>query len=346
MHVQPREQMAVVGAGLPPPLVGQRQQERHRRVAERLRRGARDRPRHVGDAIVQNAVDGIDRVLMGGRVAGFKTAALVDCHIHQRRPRFQLCQLRARNQLGCRSPGDQHRADDQVGLRRKVDRGRGIGKSVVELRAEHVIQIAQTRDRPVEHRHIRAHARRDPGRMGADDPAAQHQHLCRQHPRHAAQQHPAPAIGLLQGPGPDLRGKAACHLGHRRQQRQPAPVVGHCFIGDGGDARRQQVCGLFGVGGEVQVGEQHLPRAQTLAFGRLRFLDLDHQIGGGKDLFGRGQDHRARRGIVGVRKARADTGGGFDIDLMAVVHRFARGIGRQTDAVFLRLDLFGATDFH
>ena len=82
------------------------------------------------------------------------------------------------------------------------------------------------------------------------------------------------------------------------------------------------------------------------AFHRLRFLDLHHHLGRGKDLFRRGQDRGPRRRVVGVAEPRADARAGFDEHLMAMGHRLARGIGRHAHAEFLRLDLFRATDFH
>ena len=104
--------------------------------------------------------------------------------------------------------------------------------------------------------------------MGADHAATDYQHLGRRNTGHTAQQNAAPAIGFLQRPGANLRGQTARHFGHRRQQRQAATVVGHGFIGDRGDARGQQISGLFRIGRKVQIGEQKLARTQALAFDR------------------------------------------------------------------------------
>ena len=346
VDVQPRQQVLVIGAGLAPALVGQRQHEGHGGNAQRQGRGARHRAGHVGDAIVHHAVNLVDRVLVGGGVAGLETAALINRHIDQRRAGFQQFQLRLGDQLGGSRTGDQHRADDQVGLFGKINGGGGIGVAVLEGVAEHIVKVAQAGDRAVEHRHIRAHPGGHLGGMGADHATAQHQHPGRGHAGHPAKQNAAPAIGLLQRPGPDLRCQLARHFRHRGQQRQTAAIIGHGLVGDAGDTRSQQLGGLGRIGREVQVGEQNLILAQTLALDRLRFLDLDDHLGEGKHLFGGGDDFRPGRDVIGVRKARAGAGVGLDIHHVAMRHGFVRGVGGDPDAEFLRLDFPGATDFH
>jgi hypothetical protein len=177
-------------------------------------------------------------------------------------------------------------------------------------------------------------------------PAAHDHHIGRTHARHAAHQHTAAAIGLLQGPGSGLRGQPARNLGHGRQQRQPAAAVGDGFVGDRGDATVQQVAGLVGVGGEVEVGEEHLPLAQALAFDGLRFLDLHDHLGFGKDLLGGVENQAANGAVMVIGEASTHARPGFDQDLMAIDDGLASGVGRDTDAEFLRLYLFRATDLH
>ena len=53
----------------------------------------------------------------------------------------------------------------------------------------------------------------------------------------------------------------------------------HRFIGDAGRARLHQPLGLRLVGGEVEVGEQDVPRLEQRDFLRLRLLDLDDHVG-------------------------------------------------------------------
>src|SRR6202041_500507 len=78
VHVQAGAQVRVLLQSLHPALVGERQRERQGRVVERKGRGAGDRARHVGDAIVHDAVDHIGRMRMGRRLRSLAAAALVD----------------------------------------------------------------------------------------------------------------------------------------------------------------------------------------------------------------------------------------------------------------------------
>ncbi len=86
--------------------------------------------------------------------------------------------------------------------------------------------------------------------------------LARRHAGHAAEQHARAALLLLQAMRADLHRHAPRDLAHRRQQRQRAARVGDGLVGDAGGARAHQPLGLRAVGGEMQIGEQHLPRAQ------------------------------------------------------------------------------------
>ena len=70
-------------------------------------------------------------------------------------------------------------------------------------------------------------------------------------------------------------------------KRQPARGIRHRLIGDAGRARGQQVPRLLRIGGQMQVGEQHLPLAQPLALHRLRLLHLHDQVGLGEHLLRR-----------------------------------------------------------
>ena len=97
------------------------------------------------------------------------------------------------------------------------------------------------------------------GGVGADDAAAQDDHVGGQHAGHAAQQDAAALERPFQELRPFLNAHAAGHLAHRRQQRQVAVGVADRFVGDGGDARLHDRLGQRLVGGEVEVGEDDLP---------------------------------------------------------------------------------------
>ena len=182
--------------------------------------------------------------------------------------------------------------------------------------------------------------------MCANRATADYNDAGRKDTRHAAHQNAHATIGLLQSPSAHLRGKLACNLGHRGQQRQTALGRRHGFISDAGRAAFHQVFGLLGVGGKVQVSEQHLTFAQHLAFDGLRFLDLYDQIGGVKYLCGGVRDDRANVRVFFVCEPRAIASTGFHDHLVTVLDGFRCGVGCQADAIFLRFDFFWAPDFH
>ena len=143
MHVQTGQQVRIIAAGLLPALVGQRQHKGQGRIAQRQRRGAGNRARHVGHAIMHDPVHLIDRVLMRRGARGFKAPALIDGHIHQNRTRLHRGQLRPADQFRGRSPGDQHRTDHHIGVADQIGRVSGAGIDRLELPPEDIVQIAQ-----------------------------------------------------------------------------------------------------------------------------------------------------------------------------------------------------------
>ena len=62
-------------------LAGELQHERQSRVVQRKGRGARDRAGHIGDAILNNAVNFENRIIMCGRPAGVKASTLIDGNV-------------------------------------------------------------------------------------------------------------------------------------------------------------------------------------------------------------------------------------------------------------------------
>ena len=88
-----------------------------RGIVESIGAGARHGAGHIGHGIMHDAIDGVGRRGMGGGMAGFKAAALIDSDIDQHRARLHGGQHRLGHQLGRGGTGDQHRADHQIGLR-------------------------------------------------------------------------------------------------------------------------------------------------------------------------------------------------------------------------------------
>jgi hypothetical protein len=114
----------------------------------------------------------------------------------------------------------------------------------------------------------------------------------------------------------DLRGEPPGDLGHRRQQRQRPVGQLDRLVRDAGDLAVDQRIGAFLGGGEVQVGEQHLPGPHARVFLGDRLLDLEDQVTGLPDVIGRGEDRRPGRGEVTVRDRGAVAGAGLDEDFV------------------------------
>ncbi len=212
MDIQPGHQVRIVLAGLFPALVGEGQQEGQRGVAKCQGRGARDGARHVGDAVVHDAIDIINRVLVRGGFRGLEAAALIDGDVDKDRTGLHRLELGAGDQFrGC-GPRDQDCADHHVGVGDKVG-GVASGRiDRLEVASEDIVEIAQARQRAVEDGHVRAHACGNLGSMGADHAAADDDDLAGGHAGHAAEQHAAAAVGLLQGPCADLRAQGGPRL--------------------------------------------------------------------------------------------------------------------------------------
>src|SRR5262245_21643957 len=149
-------------------------------------------------------------------------------------------------------------------------------------------------------------------------PATEDHPAGRRQAGNAAGQPAAPAVLLLQAAGADMRRHATRNLRHRHQQRQRALRAGHRLVGDGDDAGGHELGGLLRVGGQVQISEEDLARAELLALRRERLLDLHDQLAPRKDLIRIGCDLGADRTVVGIGQARAHAGVGLDQDLVAV----------------------------
>jgi hypothetical protein len=295
---------------------------------------------------VDDAVDRVGRLGVGGRVAGLETAALVDRHVDQHRAGLHLLEVLAPDQLGRGGPGGQHRADDHVGLEDLVldgGQGRIAGQDAALIQ---VVQLAHPGDRAFQHHHLGAQAGGHARGVRADHAAAQHRHPGRGHAGHAAQQQAHAAVVLEQGLGGAEHRDAAGHFRHRGQQRQAAARVGDGLVGDGRAARGQQSLGLGRIRRQVEIGEQDVAGRQALPLDLLRFLDLDDQLGAGEHRVGVGRDGRAGLDVEVVAIAGPQARAGLDQHRVTMTHILAHGGGGQADAVFARFDLGRHSNAH
>ena len=145
---------------------------------------------------------------------------------------------------------------------------------------------------------------------------------------------------------PFLNAHPAGDFAHRRQQRQPALVVGQRFIGDARRAGCQQAFGQLAVGGEMKIGEDHLPFANQRDLALLRLLHLHDHVGPREDLARALDQLGARLHIIAIGQSRARAGPGLDQHLMPAADEFFDAHRQHRHAIFVLLDLFRHTHDH
>ncbi len=228
----------------------------------------------------------------------------------------------------------------------RLDRGGG-SKTRPHPALEEFVELAQPRQRAIKYAHLRAEPDRHARRLGSDHAAAENCDTRRRHARHAAEQHAAAATVALQRGARRLDREPACHLAHRREQRQAQAIgTGDRLVSDGGTLGCHQPFRLPRIGSEVEIGEKDLVVAQLDPFGRLRLLHLHDQFAAGKDLRGTGGDLGADRAIGLVACSDTGPGAGLDFDAMPGGNEFACRVGGESDAIFVHFDFFQNADAH
>ena len=220
-------------------LVGQCHSEGQGGVVEREGGGARHRAGHVGDAVVHHVVDDVGRIGVRGGAAGLEAAALVDGDVHHHRAGLHhACSISRVTSFGAAAPGTSTAPITRSALQTCCSMASLVGEHACCTRpAKTVVELAQPVEVDVEHRDVGAQAHGHARGIGADDAAADHHDLGRRHARHAAQQHAAAALRLLQAVGAGLDRHAAGDFAHRRQQRQAAGSSVTRLVGDRDAAR-------------------------------------------------------------------------------------------------------------
>ncbi len=198
----------------------------------------------------------------------------------------------------------------------------------------------------VEQVDVGAHADGDGGGVHARDAGADDDHAGRAGARHAAHEDAAAAFGALEVVGAGLDGEASGDLAHGRQERQATVGGLDGLVGDGGDAALQERVGAFGVGGEVEVGEEGLAGPHPVVLGLDGLFDLEDEVARGPGGVGVGDDGGPGFAEVVVGDGRAEARSGLDGDVVARGHQFVDARGRQGDTVLVVLDLAGDGDFH
>ena len=120
----------------------------------------------------------------------------------------------------------------------------------------------------------------------------------------------------------------------------------HRLIGQADGTAFQHGFRQGAVGGEVEVGEQHLPGANQAVFRGNGFFDLDNHLGPGIGLFDGGEDGGSHGHVGLVGKAAVLSGLVLHIHLMAASGQFGHARRGHAHAVLVVLNLLGYSDNH
>ncbi len=283
---------------------------------------------------------------MRRRPGGLDAAALVHTDVHDHRAAAHLRKQLAADQHRRAPAGDQHRPDHQVRHLRVIGDGVRIAVDGADVGRHHVVEVAQAVEVHIHKDDAGADAGRHLGRVGSHHAAAEDQHVGRLDARHAAEQNAPAHHGFFQILRAFLHAHAAGDLAHRRQQRQPALLVGQRLVGDGRDLRPQAGVGQFTAGGEVKVGEDHLPRPQHVEFRPQRFLDFHDQLAALEQGRMVADDLRARGRVLLVHEAAARAGVALDQHAVAGLRQKLHAHGQHRHAVFIGLGFARNGDDH
>jgi hypothetical protein len=295
---------------------------------------------------MHDVMDGVGRRRVRRRTRRLGASALIDRDVDNDGAGFHGFDGVGGDQLGRRRTRDQDRPDHQIRPPAKRLDGIAGGEYRAHPRTELACDAAQHVGIAIDDGDRRSHAGGDQRGVAAGHSASEDQDIRRRHTRHAAEQHAAAAVFLLQAARADMRRHAARDLRHWREQRQGALGARHGLVGNRDDARCHQVGGLLRIGRQMQIGEQHLSGLESLAFRRERLLDLHDQLAARINLVGMGRDFGSHRLVIGIAEAGSQAGILFDQDPMTGPGELANRRGHETHAILAVLDFLRHADEH
>ena len=121
------------------------------------------------------------------RSADLGTASLVDADIDDDGSGFHQREILFCDQLRGSRTFDEHGSDDQVRLTKLLADGVSIAEQRVDIRRHDVFQVAEPVDADVKNGDVRLKAGRNLSRVLANDSAAQHDDMSRQHSGNSAE---------------------------------------------------------------------------------------------------------------------------------------------------------------
>jgi hypothetical protein len=301
---------------------------------------------HVRDAVVNNAVDDVAGVGVGGGPGGFDAAALVDGDVDNDCALLHLADHGRGDDLGSCGSGDEDAADDEVGFTDGSFDVVGVRSHGEEAAAEDVVEFTEAVEAKVDEGNLGAEAEGHLGGVGADDAAADDADVTGGNARNAAEKYTAAAVLLFEIGRTYLNGEPAGDFGHGSEQGEGSGFVLDGFVGDSGDFFGKQSVGELAQGGKVQVGEEDQVFAEVIILGRGGLFDLDDHVGVAPDVVGFTDDLCANGLIFVVGEGREGSGVVFDEDLVAGVDEGLYTGGGYAYAALVVFHFLGYTDDH
>lgn len=306
--------------------------------------GAGDGAGHVGDAVVDDAIDDVGGVVVGGGFAGLDAAALIDGDIDDDAAGGHAADHVAVDEFGGFGAGDEHGTDDEVGFADGGGDVVGVGVDGVEGASEDVVEVVEAGQVDVHDADASAHADGDFCGVGADDAAAQDDDATARDAGDAAEQDAFAAEAFFEAASADLGGEPPGDFAHGAKQRQGFIGELDGLVGDGGDALFEEDGQQLRHSGQVKVCVNGLVVLDAGVLVGQGFFDLDDHLGRGPHVVGGGEELCACVEEVVVGDVAAQASALLDKDGVASLYELAHASRHKADTKLLALNLFRDTD--
>ena len=283
---------------------------------------------------------------MGGRPRVLEAATLVDGDVDEHRSGFHLRHHVVGDQLRRLRAGDEHGADDEVGVvHLLLDRHRrrgDLGDAVVVAPEAHpqLVEVG------VEQRDVGPHAEGDVGGVLARHAGPDDDDLGVRDAADSSHEDPTSTLRLHHRVGAHLGREAAGDLGHRVEQWQQPRGQLHRLVRDGRDLPADELLGEGLVGREVQVGEEDETLAEAVVLLGDGLLDLHHHLRLTPHVVRGVEDLGALRDELLVGDRGAEARSLLDEHVVTTTDELVDTDGRDADPELVVLDLAGDTDLH
>ena len=283
---------------------------------------------------------------MVGRPDGLDAAALVHGNVHDDRAGEHSLNKAAGNEVRRLRSGDEHGADNEIGLHDSLadgEAGRGDG---IHPATENVVEILEAVVIDVEDGDARAESDGDPGRVLADHPRPEDDHVAARDAGRPGKENAPPAHAFFEKSRALLNRHAARDLAHGLKQ-------GQCAVGcaDGLESHRLNALSHQGArerpgSGKMEKRKENLPLAHPIEFGPKRLLDLDDHLAAPPERISPRHDPGAGAGEHLIVDAGPLARALLHQDGVARSPDRLNGGRRERDAMLVFFDLLGYADNH